>query len=314
MDYRFTDLVFEVKDATVWGTNDNTIILTVNVPYQLKYVEATDITEAPEDFHIFTMINNGSGDYKILTHNPAIDSFSFDFANVFKANSMDLEKTTSYIIDDAKVFANEVRQSALFQNEERKAASGFVNIPDSPPVRAYSSRSYNRSNAASYALQYAKSYNSAYGTPMTADCTNFASQCLSAGGFPEDDTQGVTDKQFYWNSRSDNSYSWKNAHGLYVYLTTNGGSSSVYGAKNVTTYTSSLVGYLSNGDIVSYFSSGLSGSASHSAVVSGALTSNGLKIDLLLCQHSLSPYYNVPLSNNNGSSPKRGLVINGYYS
>lgn len=46
---------------------------------------------------------------------------------------------------------------------------------------------FNREAAAAYAIQYKDSINPVYGEFGGSDCTNFASQTLKAGGFPEDD-------------------------------------------------------------------------------------------------------------------------------
>lgn len=42
---------------------------------------------------------------------------------------------------------------------------------------------YNRVSAVNYAIAYAQSYNPHYGHLLQKDCTNFASQCLYAGGW-----------------------------------------------------------------------------------------------------------------------------------
>ncbi len=47
---------------------------------------------------------------------------------------------------------------------------------------------YDREAATQYALKYATSINPKYGKMGDSDCTNFVSQAMLAGGFPEDDT------------------------------------------------------------------------------------------------------------------------------
>ena len=42
--------------------------------------------------------------------------------------------------------------------------------------------SYNPSAAVNYALSYCRNYNPAYNSYPGADCANFVSQCLIAGG------------------------------------------------------------------------------------------------------------------------------------
>lgn len=46
------------------------------------------------------------------------------------------------------------------------------------------SAAYNRNNAATYAKKHAKNYNPSY-DKFDADCTNFVSQCVAAGGVPK---------------------------------------------------------------------------------------------------------------------------------
>ena len=53
--------------------------------------------------------------------------------------------------------------------------------------------SYSGSNAAVYALTYCDDYNTSY-VSYEADCMNFVSQCLLAGGWSE------TGKYYYWSS------------------------------------------------------------------------------------------------------------------
>jgi hypothetical protein len=55
------------------------------------------------------------------------------------------------------------------------------------PQRTYAS-GYNADDAAAYAVRYYINYNPVYSDFSPADCTNFASQCLYAGGLPTDST------------------------------------------------------------------------------------------------------------------------------
>ncbi|MFD1037601.1 amidase domain-containing protein [Virgibacillus byunsanensis] len=75
--------------------------------------------------------------------------------------------------------------------------------------------SYNRLAAVKYAERWWNSYNPAY-EKFDVDCTNYVSQCLSAGGAP---TYGAPNRgSGWWYSGGNWSYSWAVAHSLRWYL------------------------------------------------------------------------------------------------
>jgi RHS repeat-associated protein len=91
---------------------------------------------------------------------------------------------------------------------------------------------FNRNNAVAYARRYTTTYNfNQYGVFGQGDCTNFVSQALKAGGFPEDDSEWYFKKRsWYWNTSrcsdtgasSDKSYcgkAWALTFNLYQFLT-----------------------------------------------------------------------------------------------
>lgn len=48
-------------------------------------------------------------------------------------------------------------------------------------------------------LKYAETFNPAYGDPgKAADCTNYVSQCLRAGGLPQD-KNGTKDQKWWFD-------------------------------------------------------------------------------------------------------------------
>lgn len=57
-------------------------------------------------------------------------------------------------------------------------------------------RSYSGSNAASYAYQWYNGHNTQY-PKFSANCTNFVSQCLRAGGYPNHGSLSVPDAYTY---------------------------------------------------------------------------------------------------------------------
>jgi len=90
---------------------------------------------------------------------------------------------------------------------------------------------YNRSAAISYADQYAKNHNSAY-LSYGADCTNYTSQCLRAGGYSFVNTwlpRWSGDAWWYDNKgtadTSDDvaTYTWTSAANQYSFINYNWG-------------------------------------------------------------------------------------------
>lgn len=86
-------------------------------------------------------------------------------------------------------------------------------------TRSNQSSKYNRQAAASYAYQYALSYNPDYyfwKDANNTDCANFASQCLAAGGLSQDATW-----KYFYNKKdpySSGTSAWRGAKQLYDYL------------------------------------------------------------------------------------------------
>lgn len=86
-------------------------------------------------------------------------------------------------------------------------------------TRSNQSSQYNRQAAASYAYTYALNYNPNYyfwNDERNTDCANFASQCLAAGGLPQDATW-----RYFYNTRdpySSATSAWRGAKQLYDYL------------------------------------------------------------------------------------------------
>jgi RHS repeat-associated protein len=102
---------------------------------------------------------------------------------------------------------------------------------------------FDRNKAADYAKKYASTYNSSqYGIFGDSDCTNFVSQALKAGGFPEDASKWYF-KERSWSEKtsrcSATGANFKNSHcgdawaitlNLYQFLTgTKGFSSTIIG-------------------------------------------------------------------------------------
>lgn len=100
----------------------------------------------------------------------------------------------------------------------RERVASFRSL-DHMMTRSNQSSKYNRQAAASYAYTYALSYNPDYyfwKDANNTDCANFASQCLAAGGLPQDATW-----KYFYNQKdpySSGTSAWRGAKQLYDYL------------------------------------------------------------------------------------------------
>lgn len=149
--------------------------------------------------------------------------------------------------------------------------------------------SYNRLNAASYAIRHHANPNPAYPV-YNADCTNFVSQAVYAGGMPMR-KGGDTDQYWYFTSRSDRSPSWTGADKFLRHWTKVRQSRfSFYGrAYSVRVYSkhyilhnkSALYDFISIGDTVHYLNTPDS-TATHSQIFTNKISVNNIET----CSHS----------------------------
>lgn len=108
-----------------------------------------------------------------------------------------------------------ITQSPFDQNEFSASRQGQQNL-DFNQGKSLStqkiklSATYSASAAVAYADHYWSNYNPNFPSYANADCANFVSQCLNAGGLSTDGT---------WYSGS---YAWINVGGMYNYLTGKG--------------------------------------------------------------------------------------------
>jgi len=77
-------------------------------------------------------------------------------------------------------------------------------------------QAYDREKAVEYARRWYNDYNPAFPKAEGNDCSNFISQCLYAGGAPED-RSGVH-RWYHGPKIEDCSITWTTAHSLYWYL------------------------------------------------------------------------------------------------
>ncbi len=113
-------------------------------------------------------------------------------------------------MNDAVYWAYQGRDTASEDHTGEPATALPVNEPD------YAA-SYDPAAAIAYADQWAMARNTAvYPDFHTGggDCANFFSQCLRAGGYPQD-------SYWWYASKSSSAYPWRTASGMYHYLTGN---------------------------------------------------------------------------------------------
>lgn len=179
----------------------------------------------------------------IAQTNRTSDSAAFSNYN----NSIDLQ--IKNIEEKSKNIDNAVNYYKM-QNNSKNANISTL---------ASSTYQYNPSAAVSYARKYALSPNSAY-TYYTknGDCTNFVSQCVYAGGIPQN--PGV------W---MPGQYDWNTVGGFYTYMTN-------YGYAKGYTWTNGA----RIGDVVQWYNPSTK-VWSHAVILTGT-TSN----DWLYCSHS----------------------------
>ncbi|MGG1662857.1 amidase domain-containing protein [Brevibacillus sp. NRS-1366] len=196
---------------------------------------------------------------------------------IVKMSSDTLETDTSSddIIEKGKDFKAQLKkQSAKKQNSQKQAAS------KAPQTAALASYSYDGSDAADYALDYALSPNPDY-YYWNNDCTNFVSQALNYGGIPERGTTSGNYKKWFYRDRWDVSNSWINVDDFYEVATN---SYTIFGSE--LDYASEL----RLGDVVQYDIDS-DGDWNHTAIVT-KLTNNG-RYDIPLVSYHSSNRKNV---------------------
>ena len=314
-DLHFNNLELSVKIDKIEDV-DSELLVNYHVVAKYKYYCMDRYTE--ETYNYQQALINCTDKYLFKSIIMENDKNLEQFNNVLGINqNVKLSSTTSV---KSKISFASAKQKILEQSKKdaismKKAALSTASYGSDITLFAVS-KSYNRAAAVNYALQWATTYNPVYESDSSPNCTNYVSQCLRAGGLPQD-TNGNTDQKWFFNSRGDSSYSWKNAHGLYVYLTTNNGSTSNAGVKKISPYTtrSTILSNLATGDAVTYFSGGLSNGATHNAIVTNiTYSSSGYRTDLVLCQHSASPNLNALFSTNFSTTTVHGEHVSTYYN
>lgn len=201
-------------------------------------------------------------------------------ATVSKDGRMQLNKA-----EEAKTIAD-IKEEAKAETMEAMAETS-VELPSAEANAAYSD-----SKAVAYAKKWAKSRNSLYRNHGSADCTNFVSQCVKAGGKsmkkPSPVPTGIKSTTTHWYSiryeewhtnnyvyRWNESTSFIRVTDFFTYWKNNGISTAYYSSKNAAQNGAVI------GDVVQLKNG--SGKWFHSIIITG-----GKKGALTYCGHSIN--------------------------
>lgn len=164
--------------------NENNIILEFGSPEYLEYLYAQMLDKEDEK------LLNHPDYYLILAY---FAEYISSFQNYESSNSKSV--FTMENLENRNKTTSEIRVENIEKDKETD-----LNLNST-----YTSRltGYNATNAKNYALKWWNSYNSSY-NEYPADCTNFVSQCLYAGGAsesrPSTVPSGTYETQSYWYS------------------------------------------------------------------------------------------------------------------
>ncbi|KLU63103.1 putative amidase domain protein [Peptococcaceae bacterium CEB3] len=153
------------------------------------------------------LINKADYADMIQVENPNNKLTSINDSDVLADNRAILDtKLKGLEARSANIYQLEKNYEAIAKNKVKETLSGN-SVKASFSAASYSG--INRQAVVNYAEKYALNYNPAYPS-YSADCTNFASQAVYAGGVPATTT---------WYSGS---YDWVNVGGFHDYMINNG--------------------------------------------------------------------------------------------
>lgn len=232
--------------------------------------------------HSYTVYLQGNKGVAFMVYGAAISSVSVYAPNgSLVGNISKLSNTSSFY----GVLTTPNQSGNYTINVYGCCGTYYLNCLTGQGTTSNTNTAYNGSDAASYAKQYANSYNPDYPV-FGADCANFVSQCVYDGGMPM--KVGSTDAYWYYNS-SGRSPSWAGAD-YFMRHWTKVRSSSYYGrAYEVRIYTpdyivnnkSAFGSFLSIGDIVQVLD-GSDSEAAHSIIISQKTNNTSIKY----CAHT----------------------------
>ena len=168
----------------------------------------------------------------------------------------------------------------------------YIEYSNTPQISTYSN--FNISKAISYAAKYAETYNYSYQVWLNADCTNFASQIVRAGGI---ENKGSASSGWYYGGVGNNSDAWRLADNFVKYWKVD------YSTINFNTFSNKI----SKGKFIAYDSNS-DGKWNHVAFVTdtkSGTTTSGYK-DFKVAQHTKN-YHAWVSSTTNGWENVSGI-------
>lgn len=198
--------LYEIQTIVDDFLSDNNYNITTNSPEFFEFTKNQLLGENPDKRLInhdkFDLIHSYLVEYYVeICDNLLLNEEKKDIAGYSSEN-------TNYVISNSSLdkTLKEIKEDNISKMESNKG------------IRTIASYSFSRSAAASYARQYAISYNPIYKSYWPTDCRNFVSQCLHAGGLPmHGSTQaGVEESTTEWYHY----YSGETASGSVVSVTT----------------------------------------------------------------------------------------------
>ena len=219
--------------------------------------------------HSYTVYLQGNKGVAFMVYGAAISSVSVYAPNgSLVGNISKLSNTSSFY----GVLTTPNQSGNYTINVYGCCGTYYLNCLTGQGTTSNTNTAYNGSDAASYAKQYANSYNPDYPV-FGEDCTNFVSQCVYDGGMPM--LVGGTDAYWYIYNEDERSPSWAGAD-YFMRHWTKVRSSGYYGrAREVLIYSKDYIlqnrntvgNSIAVGDVVLYLN-GADSKAYHANIIS----------------------------------------------
>lgn len=219
--------------------------------------------------HSYTVYLQGNKGVAFMVYGAAISSVSVYAPNgSLVGNISKLSNTSSFY----GVLTTPNQSGNYTINVYGCCGTYYLNCLTGQGTTSNTNTAYNGSDAASYAKQYANSYNPDYPV-FGEDCTNFVSQCVYDGGMPM--LVGDTDAHWYIYNEDERSPSWAGAD-YFMRHWTKVRSSGYYGrAREVLIYSKDYIlqnrntvgNSIAVGDVVLYLD-GVDSKAYHANIIS----------------------------------------------
>ena len=292
-DLRFKkiDQKVEINNIDIDNNKANVEVL---LEEKISFNDTPDIVSEEVTEHDLTLIYTNN-EWKIQD-----DDFNSDFKELFaeqssntakkvrSVNNNELESVQEQILKETKEeVLNKKNELEKIKSENDSEEENEENVKQVQTRAAqFKFKKYDREAAATYARKYAKTPNKNYpfyGKPDYndkdyADCTNFTSQCLYAGGIVADNVG-----KYQWYKLNS---TWRGANEFYKYWNNNKGSGSTKGLKA----SKSTFKDIGLADLIEKKPKS---AVTHTVIVTGyKVDSWGFKdpwkykYDVLICQHS----------------------------